>query len=167
MISGTLLRLAAGATALALAAGCGGDEPTRATEALPPSGPACPDELPDEGSGAPADAGPELQLPDRASVCRYELSDGGWRLDGDPVEVSGERLAAVADDLGALDPADPGRMCTQELGPRWLVVWDDGSGRTGAVVEGYGCRDVRLTDGSGALSGPAGLVDAIKAAYGG
>ncbi len=164
---GNLVRLAAGATVLALATGCGGDEPTTATEAPPPSGPVCPDELADEGSGDPADAAPGLRLPERASVCRYELSDAAWRLVGEPVEVSGGRWAAVADGLGALAPADPGRMCTQELGPRWLVVWDDGTGRTGAVLEGYGCRDVHLTDGSGALSGPAGLEEAIRAAYDG
>jgi hypothetical protein len=167
MTSGTTARLAALFAVVALVAGCGGDEPTTATEAPPTSGPACPDELPDEGSGDPADASPALELPDRATVCRYELSDAAWRLDGLPAEVSGAALAAVADGLGELEPADPGRMCTQELGPRWLVVWDDGSGRTGAVVEGYGCRDVRLTDGSGVLSGPAGLLDAIRAAHGG
>jgi hypothetical protein len=167
MTSGTRTRLAALLAVPALVAGCGGDEPTTATETPPPSGPACPDQLPDQGAGDPAGASPDLRLPDRVSVCRYELSDDEWRLDGEPVEAWGEPLAAVAHGLRGLEPADPGRMCTQELGPRWLVVWDDASGRTGAVVEGYGCRDVRLTDGSGVLSGPAGLSDAIRAAYDG
>ena len=166
MISGTRTRLAALLAVPALVAGCGSDEPT-ATEAPPPSGPVCPDQLPDEGSGDPADASPHLRLPDRVSVCRYELSEDEWRLAGEPVEATGEPLAAVSDGLSGLEPADPRRMCTQELGPRWLVVWDDGSGRTSAVVEGYGCRDVRLTGRSGVLNGPAGLVTAIKAAYDG
>ena len=161
MTSGTRARLAALLAGLALVAGCGGDEPTTATEAPPHPGPACSDQLPDEGAGDPADASPDLRLPDRVTVCRYELSGDAWRLDGEPVEASGEPLAAVADGLSGLEPADPRRMCTQELGPRWLVVWDE----MGAVVEGYGCRDVRLTDGSGVLSGPAGLLEAVQAAY--
>ena len=167
MNSGTRARLTALLAVPALVAGCGGDEPTTATEAPPPSGPACPDQLPEEGPGDPAGTSPDLQLPDRASICRYELSDAAWRLDGEPVQVAGGSLAPVADGLGALAPADPGRMCTQELGPRWLVVWDDGSGRRGAVVEGYGCRDVRLTEDSGVLTGPPRLLDSIRAAYDG
>ena len=90
-------------------------------------------------------------------MCRYELSDDEWRLDGEPVEASGEPLAAVADGLSGLEPAHPGRMCTQELGPRWLVVWDDGSGRTVRSSRATAAATCGSLTVSGVLSGPAAL----------
>ena len=65
------------------------------------------------------------------------------------------------------------RVCTEELGPRWMLVLSRSGDLTGVVVDGYGCRDVRLTDepfttvaGEGAvegvLTGPADLLPLLE-----
>jgi hypothetical protein len=36
--------------------------------------------------------------------------------------------------------------CTDELGPRWLIVTESGGDLTGVAVDGFGCNQVRLTD---------------------
>lgn len=123
------------------------------------NGAVCPDELPlglREGGGEPADEAPRLPVPEEGWVCVYnqvdaEPSEGGeasyaWVRDGDPHEVPADRMASVADALTRLVPADPDRMCTLELGPRYLLSYTTGSDLTGVVIDRFGCRDVRLTD---------------------
>ncbi len=52
-------------------------------------------------------------------------------------------LQAALDDLAL---ADGSRICTDDLGARWMVVLSHEGDLTGVVVDDYGCRDVRLTD---------------------
>ncbi len=189
MTSGTRARLAALLTVPALAVGCGtGTDEAR--EAPPAAevphelgahdGEPCPELLPDgEESPAPAARAPDLPAADRMWVCRYDLGDGSWERAEPAVEVDGGALTSVTEALGRLEPARADRMCTQELGPRWLVVWSHDTDLTGAVVDGFGCRDVRLTDepyetvpgeasGSGIVPGVLaadGLLEAVQAAY--
>jgi hypothetical protein len=123
-----------------------------------------------------------LSAPERAWVCRYQLGDDDiWSRDGAVVPVAEADLAALADGLAGLEPATRHRMCTADLGPRWLLVWADDTDLTGAAVDDFGCGVVRLTDepfatvpgeatGSGTVPGvlsAEGLIDAITAAYGG
>ena len=52
------------------------------------------------------------------------------------------RRALICGGLGQT----PSQGCTEELGPRWLLVTSTGGDLTGVVVDGYGCGDVRLTN---------------------
>lgn len=63
-------------------------------------------------------------------------------------------------------PTDRG--CNTDLGPRWMLVLDQGSRSTAVVVDDFGCEDVRLTVGtvSGVLAGPPQLVGQLRAAGG-
>ncbi|VXB76707.1 hypothetical protein [Nocardioides sp. AX2bis] len=119
----------------------------------------CPARLPgrdDDAFGGtdPAASAPDLAAPDRAWVCRYQLADGAegaaWTRQTRPQQVAADRLPDLAAALAELAPADDGRLCTEELGPRYLLVLaadgDAGTDLTGVAVDGFGCRDVRLTD---------------------
>lgn len=122
----------------------------------------CPARLPggdDDAFGGtdPAASAPDLAAPDRAWVCRYQLADGAdgaegaaWTRQTRPQQVAADRLPDLAAALAELAPADDGRLCTEELGPHYLLVLaadgDAGSDLTGVAVDGFGCRDVRLTD---------------------
>ncbi|HEX8780796.1 MAG TPA: hypothetical protein VF728_06475 [Nocardioides sp.] len=138
----------------------------------------CPRRLPQtEGPGLgtqePADEAPSLPRAERAWVCEYAATAPGWPREGPPREVTGEALDALAERVAALRPADGMRVCTEELGPRWMLVLSRSGDLTGVVVDGYGCRDVRLTDepfttvaGEGAvegvLTGPADLLPLLE-----
>lgn len=111
----------------------------------------CPRRLPQtEGPGLgtqdPADEAPSLPVADRAWVCEYAATAPGWPRQGPPRAVPDEVLAALEERVAALGPADGMRMCTEELGPRWMLVLSHDGDLAGVVVDGYGCRDVRLTD---------------------
>lgn len=122
----------------------------------------CPGRLPggDDAFGGtdPAASAPDLAAPDRAWVCTYVLRSGpaagpdgpAWTRQTRPQQVVADRLPGLATSLDELAPADPGRLCTKDLGPRYLLVLADdgdaGTDLTGVVVDGFGCRDVRLTD---------------------
>ncbi len=144
----------------------------------------CPTRLPGTGddvfgSTDPAGSAPDLPAPDRAWVCTYRLADA-WTREGRPQPVPADRLPALAAALDALVPAAGDRVCTEELGPRHLVVLADDAGSgtdlTGVAVDAFGCRDVRLTDDPrttppgeptasgvvpGVLTGPEGLLAAL------
>ncbi|WP_299051404.1 hypothetical protein [uncultured Nocardioides sp.] len=147
----------------------------------------CPAELPDDGDGGfgvtdPATEAPDLAPVDRAWVCQYE-SRNGWQLVGEPVEVPQDDLAGIEESLTGLEPSDPDQMCTEELGPRWLLVTADEQGDlTGVSVDGFGCRSVRLTDSpdstvpgrasggglvEGTLSAPGDLAQELSTIHGG
>lgn len=153
-------------------AGCGDDGGSRGgtarehrEELAAHQGQPCPRRLPQtEGPGLgtqePAAEAPSLPEADRAWVCEYAATAPGWPRQGPPREVVGETLDALGGRVAALRPADGMRMCTEELGPRWMLVLSHDGDLTGVVVDGYGCRDVRLTDepfttvaGEGALEG--------------
>lgn len=123
----------------------------------------CPARLPGTGDDAfggsdAASSAPDLPAPDRAWVCTYTLRSApaagsrgpAWSRDGAAREVAADRLPDLTTALAALEPAEPGRLCTEELGPRYLVVLatddDTTTDLTGVAVDAFGCRDVRLTD---------------------
>jgi hypothetical protein len=101
-----------------------------------------------------------------------------WSRHGTVAEVPVARLAALAEDMQKLKPADADRICTADFGPRWMLVYAHGSDLTGLVVDGFGCRDIRLSDDPfetvpgdsrqhgvvrGVLSGPARLLELVGA----
>ncbi len=116
-------------------------------------------------------------------MCRYqpaEVADGPvWERDGEPVEVDPAELSA----LDELRRRRRTASCTEELGPRWLVALDDGSGAvTGVVVDDFGCRDVTSPPSDpagtapgaagqdvegGVLTGPGSLAGDLATLYGG
>lgn len=164
-----------------------GDTTSDSGAAAPTADELCPATLPDDGAGGfgvtdPATEAPDLAPVDRAWVCQYE-SGNGWKRDGEPVEVASDDLAGLEESLTALEPSDPDQMCTEELGPRWLLVTADEQGDlTGVSVDGFGCRSVRLTDSpdstvpgrasgdglvEGTLSAPGDLAQELSTIYGG
>jgi len=199
--TGTLAALAL----LGVLAGCGSTDSTDAADAGSGSGsdggasseessaPAptadelCPARLPDDGSGGfgvsdPATESPDLAPAARAWVCEYASRDG-WQRVGEPVEVPEGDLAGLEDTLAGLEPSDPDLMCTQDLGPRWLLVTaDDAGALTGVSVDDFGCGSVRLTDSPGStapgrasgdglvegtLTAPGDLAQELSAIHGG
>lgn len=146
---------------------CGDESPPHAVEPTPTldAGTVCPAKLPrgdgpeGHGYGAQEDARdkPSLPTPERAWACRYDAVDSGqtangdtrwaWVLHGSAQEVVEPELGAFADALGQVIPFEGGdRVCTADLGPRWLVVYPHGARLVGVAVDDYGCREVRLTD---------------------
>ena len=195
-----------GATSLA---GCADSDPEQratdtsstgsADEVARHGGDVCPDRLPqgDEpgygfGTEQPAEASPALPAPESAWTCRYQPVDGGpgpdgqgtamvWERKGEARPVSSTALPDMAQSLSRLAPPDTAnQMCTQELGPRWMLVFATGQDLTGVVVDGFGCRSVRLTDDPfetepgaskqegvvpGVLMAPPSLLEDLKAAH--
>jgi hypothetical protein len=167
---GALLGLA---TAVVVLTGCGpsssdtptANEPTvRPAELSDAGGRPCPKELPigDDPSGhgfgieEAANESPALLEPDGAWVCEYNTfevgrtTNGGaiygWRRTGQPEPLATAELPDLKAALDHLEPADRTGGCTDDLGPRWMVVYSHDGDLTGVVVDDYGCRDVRLTD---------------------
>lgn len=161
------------ATALLLSA-CGSDASDREVEdpgggagGSSPVGPeSCPESLPKAAPGAvepaPAAQAPDLPTPMQAWRCFYGLAEveegsraSGWELEGEPAELAPADLETFAAALDALEPAPTDQMCTMDLGPRALLVYAHaGEGVVGVQVDGFGCREVRLT--SDPASVPAG-----------
>jgi hypothetical protein len=195
---------AATAALVGVLSGCGSSDPTRASDPTPTpvdelaahDGEPCPARLPhqgDHGLGAddPATSAPELAAADEAWTCRYQPHDSvqdeegttwGWVREGAPRAVDPAGLDRLEPQLADLRPADADRICTMDLGPRWMLVLADGGDLTGVVVDDFGCRDVRLTDEpfetppgeataprtvAGVLTGPDHLLPAIKGAHAG
>jgi hypothetical protein len=108
------------------------------------------------GSSTPAKADPTFKTPDRAWVCQYGneivgTSDAGtvleWTLNDSVRRLDDARLGPVDASLEGITRVRPDAQgCTEELGPRWLLVTETGGDLTGVLVDGYGCQDVRLTD---------------------
>lgn len=162
-------------------AGCGDDSPSsggtareQRDELAAHRGQPCPRRLPQPEGGLgtqdPADEAPSLQETDRAWVCEYSATAPGWPRQGPPREVTGATLEELGKRVAALRPADGMRMCTEELGPRWMLVLSHDGDLTGVLVDGYGCRDVRLTDepfttvaGEGATRGAPGVIEGVLA----
>lgn len=197
--------MAAATLSVALLAGCGdpggtaGDVRARPTidEIAAHHGRVCPRQLPADkdpghgfGTARPAESAPSLPAPESAWVCQYSPTEAGPGPDGNGTRfafvrtggaspVDPARLPALGRGLSQLAPADDHRVCTADLGPRWMLVFSHGTDLTGVVVDGFGCQDVRLTDEPfetvpgdathggtvrGVLTGPAALLDDIEAA---
>lgn len=124
----------------------------------------CPSDLPiaDDPSGhgfgveRAAEELPSLLQPQEAWVCRYDSFDRaaassggvvlGWRLAGRPEPVATADLPDLRAALEELNLPDPNQACTDDLGPRWMVVYSHDGDLTGLVVDDFGCLSVRLTD---------------------
>lgn len=122
----------------------------------------CPRRLPGDptedyglGTNEPAPTAPSLAAPERAWVCGYAPVDTGqakngatyvWRRLGPARPVAVTELPGLAELLSGLVPADTDQACTDDLGPRWMLVYSSASDLTGVVVDDYGCGDTRLTD---------------------
>ena len=156
------------------------DEPTDESTGAP--GRPCPRVLPAAGERAGADEAaeelPELPPVRRAWVCRYhpaQLGDGdgegsssGWERQGRAAPVADADLAPLADaldGLALLDLDTSQRVCTADLGPRFMVVLADADAGdlTGVVVDDFGCHDTRLTadphSRPAGADGPGGAAD--------
>lgn len=160
------------ATALLLSAcGSGASEPQQEQDAGGGAGApssvdpaqACPASLPTAAAAVqPAPRAPDLPTPLQAWRCFYGLAEveegsraSGWDLEGEPEELAPGDLETFAAALDALEPAPTDQMCTMDLGPRALLVYAHaGEGVVGVQVDGFGCREVRLT--SDPASVPAG-----------
>lgn len=184
-----LASAAAAALLVALLAGCGDDTVARSEpgvdELAQHDGEPCPDTL-EQGSGEAAGDAPEPAEPDEAWVCRYDPTDTagagdggmGWTRVGEPVPVDPEALTDLMTALEDLEPASTDdRICTMDLGPRYLLVLSDAGDLTGITADSFGCRDVRLTDEPfetapgegefpGVFTGPADLVEDLRALSG-
>jgi hypothetical protein len=181
-------------------------EPERATDTAPGpgadelaahDGQACPGRLPQGddprhgfGTSDPAELAPRLPAPEQAWVCVYSPQDAGqmpdgdgttyeWTLDRDPAPVAANLLDRLTTGLEELVPAEDERLCTMDLGRRWMLAYAHGDDLTGVVVDDYGCREVRLTDEPfetppgeathsgtvpGVLTGPEELLATLKQA---
>jgi hypothetical protein len=187
-----------------LAAGCGDPEAPAGDSGRGPTideiaahdGQVCPTQLPLKkksghgfGTARPAKSAPSLPAPESAWVCQYSPTEAGpgpdgngtrfsWVRTGGASPVDSARLPALEHGLTQLVPANDDRICTADLGPRWMLVLSNGTDLTGVVVDDFGCRDVRLTDEPfetvpgeathggtvpGVLAGPAALLHDIKA----
>lgn len=162
-------------------------------------GQVCPKRLPQGkdgdygfGTAEPAESAPLLPAPEEAWVCQYNPTEAGPGPDGDGTTVgwvrTGEVRSVHSTELPALErgltelaPVEGDLARDDDLGPRWMLVYSHGSDLTGVVVDGFGCRVVRLTDEPfetvpgdaaqagtvpGVLAGPAGLLDDLKAVSG-
>lgn len=170
---GRICTFLAVATAVLVLSGCDlpwsstatAQKPTvRTGELSDAGGRPCPQDLPigDDPSGhgfgteKVADELPALLQPQEAWVCTYNFFDvrtshsGGityeWRRGGKPETVAAADLPGLQAALDDLEPADDSRGCPDDLGPKWMVVYSHEGDLTGVVVDGYGCRDVRLTE---------------------
>jgi len=159
-------------------------------------GKVCPKRLPPSvephgfGTSNSAASPPSLMEPDAAWVCKYNPVDSVaavgnvlgyvWVRAGQALPVDAAQLPALARDLAMLAPAAKERSCTDDLGPRWMLVYSHSKDLTGVVVDDFGCQQVRLTDDPfstepgaasqggtvpGVLIGPASLLATIKTVY--
>jgi hypothetical protein len=139
------------------------------------------------GTEASASSGPELKSPREAWVCTYGAKDVSSRGDngawyewvlGEAHRLDAEELSAFTEAAKGLVPRSASQMCTDELGPRYMVSFVSAEDLTGVVIDGYGCGDVRLTDEpfvtvpgdasqsgivSGVLSGSRALLESVSA----
>ena len=201
--------VAAGLLAVGLLAGCADSasvppaaDPAPSTsvdEVAAHAGEVCPQRLPESGNrdhgfgtDEPAESAPSLPAPESAWVCRYDATDvgpgpdgdgttWGWVRAGEVRPVDPARLPVLERALTQLAPADRNRVCTADLGPRWMLVYSHGNDLTGVLVDDFGCRDVRLTDEPfetvpgaatqpgttrGVLAGPTDLLIHLRAVHG-
>jgi hypothetical protein len=158
----------------------------------------CPEVLPDPvddeaghgfGTSTPATEEPRLEAPEAAWICQYVTRDVGrtasggtafeWSRSAGPRRIDDAALpnvAAAMESVG-VDLEAELKLCTADLGPRYVLVGDVGGDLSGVVVDDFGCRDVRLTDDpfvtapgdpqdgstvAGVLTGPDDLVDTLE-----
>lgn len=147
----------------------------------------CPDELPQAISSAGemsrvAKRKPRLPRPQRAWVCVYRAANATdpsrpagatlrWVRRQAPVRVEHDELRTYQRELDRIEPADDGRVCRSDLGPRYVLAYADGAEVLGVIVDDFGCQDVRLTDSieasvPGVLQSSPRLLRALKATSG-
>jgi hypothetical protein len=167
----------------------GGDDaplPTVGQDELADHGGPCPSLLPtptdDRGYGFGTDerakSDPLFMTPESAWVCEYLRQDDIWKLQQTPRRLDDALLGSVGEALDGLAPGSGPEACTDDLGPRWMLVTSTGGDLTGAVVDDYGCRSVRLTNDpfvtapgdpqeggtvAGILTSTDGFVDTLRA----
>ena len=160
LVAGLLVAVLAGSALN----GCGDQGASPTDRATPEERALCPAQLPlgsDSGHGfgpdEPAAASPDLPVPERAWLCRYDPVDAGpgpdgdgtsfrWARGGQVQELPAEDVATLARHLRRLRPAESDLFCTADLGPRRMAVYEVEDQLTGVVVDTYGCGYVRLTD---------------------
>jgi hypothetical protein len=121
------------------------------------------------GTNDPAGAAPNLRGYQPMWACEYSPFDrpdgtadnGGaivdWVLTHAPGRISKHDAGELTRLVAKLRPAPDERACTSDLGRRHVLVLEDGDGRVGVVMDGYGCRDIRLTDDlAGTVPGDGG-----------
>ncbi|MDN4483937.1 hypothetical protein [Demequina lignilytica] len=157
------LAIAAAAMLLAGCASGGGAGPSTASAVEPSTG--CPDVLvqadpPHHGFGTQdaATSVPELGVPEAAWVCEYVAEDTGdpdpdggalyeWRrTDAALAEVPDDALVELGDLLAMVDVPPADRACTDDLGPRLLLVAVTDDRQVAMTIDEYGCREIRLTE---------------------
>ncbi len=110
------------------------------------------------GTEEPATVVPTIAIPDKGWVCLYAPVEGPRQPDGDAffkwirggsaIALGASSLAELSEQVSELAPPTgwAERMCTADLGPRWMLVISTQGDLTGVVIDDYGCNDVRLTD---------------------
>lgn len=192
--------LVIGGTTLALTGKDGGTriavDPAAQGELAAADGEPCPAELPQTarsngfGTDQPAPGAPDLPVADQGWVCHYSsvMGEPGadasgsyvtWRREGGPVALDPAQLDLLRPDLQPFELQE-GEGCTDDLGPRWLLVTSAGGDLTGIAVDDFGCRNVRITDHPaevepgeasqpgtvpGVLEAPTAFVDALRSAF--
>ena len=155
----------------------------------------CPQTLPQApretygfGTSTRASDSPSLWEPQEAWICTYGAKDVApsgsngawyeWARKGSPRQLSADELAGFAEAITQLKPSeDEESLCTDDLGPRYLVSFAYDNDLTGVVIDDYGCGEVRLTDDpfvtvsgdasqpgtvSGVLVQPAGMLSDLN-----
>lgn len=146
----------------------------RPTQSINTSAAPCPKELPRDEMGEgfetfdPAREAPSLLTPEDAWVCGYssldpdrdveDTGEAAWKHVGEVQHVRAADLPKLRDAFTELRPTERDRVCTLDLGPRWLIVYRHGRVRAGVVIDDYGCRDARLID-EARLVDPRGEAD--------
>ncbi len=131
---------------------------------------------------------PNLWRPQEAWICRYDARDVApkgsngawfdWVRQGAPRRLDADELQAFSTAVERLQPPTGSRVCTADLGPRYLVSYAFENDLTGVVMDDYGCHEVRLTDDpfttvpgdpsrpgtvAGVLSGPSWSLNKLNA----
>ena len=172
-------------------------DPATRQELAAAGGEPCPSVLPQAdgsdgfGTSEPAPDSPDLADADQGWVCLYSPGTGEpganaggsyvtWRREGPLVVLDPAKLDALIPTLTPPELPEGGRLCTSDLGPRWLLVTSTGGDLTGIAVDAFGCRNVRITDNPaevepgeaaqpgtvpGVLEAPGGLVHALEKAF--
>lgn len=146
---------------LVLAGGCGGEtatdpagSPTGSPTGTGTGGSApwvCPREAPEPGGPEYGATGrPSLPEATTARVCRYPVAPSSPPAEPpEPVRLEGELAAELVTALGRAEPASEEQMCTQELGPTYLVLLPSDGNEVWVRVEAFGCTAMRIRDAEG------------------
>lgn len=144
----------------------GGSASTAGRDELALHGGPCPRVLPDPvddqgghgfGTRRAAASSLDLPVPEQVWICRYQVQEVGrtatggtryrWIREVLPRRIDDRRLTEVAGSMAGLTTLDGGeRMCSADLGPRYLLVGSVDGDLTGVAVDDFGCDEVRLSN---------------------